>query len=189
MLETLTSQGIKVIPLDFIDTEIVVATWFVLSMAETSSALARLDGVVYGARSNIKNVWDGYMTTRSENLSDETKRRIIGGIQTLSLGYDDDVYVKAKIMKNRILDAYNNDFAKVDLVVSPVSTTLPPPVGVGQTSPEKAYMSEAFTAGFNLAGLPVLTAPLFTPTGIQVTAAKNREDLILAFANYLEGIA
>jgi Asp-tRNA(Asn)/Glu-tRNA(Gln) amidotransferase A subunit family amidase len=33
-----------------------------------------------------------------------------------------------------------------------------------------------------------MTAPLFTPTGIQITANKNREDLILTFANYLEEI-
>jgi aspartyl-tRNA(Asn)/glutamyl-tRNA(Gln) amidotransferase subunit A len=185
MIETISNQGIKVVSLDFFDTDVVISTYFVLAMAETSSALAKLDGSVYGARSNNKNVQEGYMITRSENLSDETKRRITGGIQVLSHGHDEDVYLKAKIMRNRIIDAFNNNFEKVDIILSPVSVTLPS--AVGQNS-DNTFLSEAYTAGFNLGGLPTLTAPLFTPTGIQITANKNREDLILTFANYLEGV-
>ena len=186
MIKMLSDRGIKVVPLDFLDMDTVVSTYFVLLMAEASSNLARLDGTVYGARSNSKNVWDGYLITRSENLTDETKRRITGGIRALSHGYDEDVYPKAQIMKNRIIDALNNDFEKVDIILSPVSAILPPTVGQGTDNTLSTYLAEAYTAGFNLAGLPTLTVPLFTPTGIQVTANKNREDFILAFANYLE---
>ena len=221
MIDTLSNQNIRVIPLDSFDIEAVAASYFVLTMAETSSNLARLDGSVYGARSNNKNVQEGYMITRAENLSDETKRRIIGGIQVTSHGFDDDVYRKALIFKNQLLDAYKRDFENVDIILSPVSLTLPPiqpvsadiPPAIGQDmqpvsltlppiqpvsadlppaisqNPDNTlatYLSEAFTAGFNLGGLPTLTAPLFTPTGIQITADKNREDFILTFANYLE---
>ena len=186
LLETLSKQGIRVIPLDFFDTDILVSTYFVLAMAVTSSSLARLDGVVYGERSACKNVWDGYLMTRSENLSDETKRRITGGIQALSRGYDEDVYLKAWIMRNRILDAVNSDFEKVDLMLSPASLTLPPVVGQKQDDPLSTYRSEAFSACYSMTGVPILTTPLFTPTGIQVAARKNREDLILSFAHYLE---
>jgi len=189
MIETISNQGVKVVPLDGFDTDVAVATHLVLSMAETSTNLARLDGTVYGARSNNKNVWDGYMLARSENLTDETKKRITGGIQVLSHGYDEDVYPKAKIIRNRINAAFNDHFKKVDLILSPVSVTLPPAIGQTPDNPLAIYQSEAYTAGFNQAGLPTLTAPLFTPTGIQITAEKNREDIILMFANYLEGIA
>ena len=189
MIKTLSEKGIKVVPLDFFDTETVVSTYFVLTMAETSSNLAKLDGTVYGTRSNNKNVWDGYMMIRSENLSDEIKRRITGGIKVLSHGCDEDVYPKALMMKNRISDSFKTDFEKIDIILSPVSPTLPPAVGQNSDDTMSAYLSEAYTAGFNLAGLPTLTAPLFTPTGIQITANKNCEDLILTFAKYLEGIA
>ena len=183
MIEKLSVQGIKAVPLDSFDVEVPASTFKVLAMAEASSALARLDGSVYGARSNHKNVQDGYMITRSENLTGETKRRITGGIQVLSHGYDEDVYLKARIMKNRIIHAINSDFEKVNVMLSPVSATLPPEVGQSQ---DMMYLPDAYSACFNLAGLPTLTAPLFTPTGIQITAGKNREDLILSFANYLE---
>jgi aspartyl-tRNA(Asn)/glutamyl-tRNA(Gln) amidotransferase subunit A len=185
MIVSLTNQGIQVIPLDFFDLDTLVSTYFVLAMAETSSNLARLDGSVYGASANNKNVREGYMITRSENLSDETKKRIIGGCQATSSQYDDDVFQKARILKNKILNSFNSDFEKVSLILSPVSATLPPEIG---HLPENSFLSEAYTAAFNLVGLPTLTAPLFTPTGIQITADKNREDLILAFANYIEEV-
>jgi aspartyl-tRNA(Asn)/glutamyl-tRNA(Gln) amidotransferase subunit A len=197
MLNTLSNQGIRVVPLDFFDVETLASTCFVLAMAETASNLARFDGTVYGARANNINVREGYMITRSENLPDETKRRITGGCQATSRQYDEDVYLKAKILKNKLLDTFNSDFEKVNLILSPVSMGLPPSIGqqpenpvsttlsseIGQF-PENPYFSEAYSVAFNLGGLPTLTAPLFTPTGIQLTANKNREDLLLAFANH-----
>jgi aspartyl-tRNA(Asn)/glutamyl-tRNA(Gln) amidotransferase subunit A len=186
MIDIISNQGFRVIPLDFFFIEALVSTYHVLAMAETSSNLARLDGSVYGERSNNKNVQEGYMITRSENLTDETKKRIIGGCQATSHGNNDDVFLKAKILKNKILDALKKDFEKVDLILSPVSMSLPPTIGRSAENPLAMYLAEAYTVGFNLSGLPTLTAPLFTPTGIQITSNKNREELILSFANYLE---
>ena len=45
-----------------------------------------------------------------------------------------------------------------------------------------------YTVGFSLGGLPTLTYPRGTDTGIQITANKNKEDIILKFANYLNKI-
>jgi len=184
MLEALTKRGIKVIALDSLNIETIASAYFVLAMAEASSGFSRLDGTVYGVRSKNKNVTEGYLTTRSENFTDETKRRIIGGSLALSREHDADVLLKARNLRMQIIDDFKEDFTKVDLLLSPVSTTLPPTAGQSKDN----YMSEAFTAGFALGGLPTLTAPLFTPTGIQITANSNREDLILTFANYLEEI-
>ena len=176
MIEDISNQGVKVIPLDFFDTDLLVSTYYVLAMAETSSNFARLDGTVYGARS--KNS----MITRSECFTDETKRRIIGGSQVLSHGHDENVYLKARILKNQIISAFDGDFEKANILLSPVATALPP----SPDNPLSMYLSDAYTVGFSLGGLPTLTAPLFTPAGIQVTANKNCEELILTFTNYLE---
>ncbi|MDR2385523.1 MAG: hypothetical protein LBD80_07700 [Tannerella sp.] len=188
MIETIVGQGIKVVPLDFFDTDILVSTYYVLAMAETASNLARLDGSVYGARTNSKNIRESYMITRSENFTEETKRRIIGGNQVLSQGHEEEIYLKARMIRNNIVAAFNRDFEKVNIILSPVSTTLPPATGRSLDDPLSMYLSDAYTVGFSLGGLPTLTAPLFTGTGIQITAAKNREDLILSFAKYLEEV-
>ena len=186
MIATLSDKGIRVIPLDFFDVDTLVSTWFTLAMAETPSHLARFDGTVYGARSKNKNVQDGYLETRADKLSDETKRRITGGIQLTSHGYDEDVYLKARRLSNQIVHAIHDGFEKVNLILSPVAPALPPMIGQSQDDPLSMYLQEAYCAGFNLGGYPVLTAPLFTPTGIQLTANKNREDLLLSLAHYLE---
>ena len=188
MIEKIKDKGIKVIPLDFFDINVLVSTYYVLAMAETASNLARLDGSVYGARTNSKNIRDGYMITRSENFTEETKRRIIGGNQVMSQGHDEEIYLKARIIKNQIINAFKADFEKVGIILSPASMTLPPSLGESLKKPLSMYMSDACTVGFSLGGLPTLSAPLFTPTGIQITANKNQEDLILSFTNYLENI-
>ncbi|MDR1719200.1 MAG: hypothetical protein LBR67_03645 [Dysgonamonadaceae bacterium] len=186
MIDLLSAQGLTVRPLDFFDTNVLVSTYYVLAMAETASNLARLDGSVFGARSNNKSLKDGYLLTRSENLTDETKRRIIGGNQVLSHGREEEIYLKARILRKSIIDNFNQDFKNVDIILSPVSTTLPPEIGLNLEDPFAMYLSDAFTVGFSLGGLPTLTAPLFTPTGIQITADKNKEGIILKVANYLK---
>ena len=48
------------------------------------------------------------------------------------------------------------------------------------------YLSDAYTVGFSLGQLPTLTVPQGTSTGLQITAAKNQEQTILQFANFLK---
>jgi aspartyl-tRNA(Asn)/glutamyl-tRNA(Gln) amidotransferase subunit A len=50
------------------------------------------------------------------------------------------------------------------------------------------YLSDAYTVGFSLGQLPTLTIPKGTETGIQITAAKNNDELVLQFANFLKDI-
>ena len=188
MLNSLYAKGIKVKPLDFFETRVLVSMFYVLTMAETASNLARLDGCLYGARAKSSSIRDSYMKTRSENFTQETKRRIIGGNQVLSRGYEEDIYIKARMLRNSLVDSFNADFKEVDIILSPLSTTLPPAIGSSLDNPLAMYLSDAFTVGFSLGGLPTLTVPFFTPTGIQITANKNQEDRILNFANVLKQI-
>jgi aspartyl-tRNA(Asn)/glutamyl-tRNA(Gln) amidotransferase subunit A len=48
------------------------------------------------------------------------------------------------------------------------------------------YLSDAYTVGFSLGHLPTLAIPQGTETGLQVTAAKNNDELVLKFANFLK---
>jgi len=186
MIDRLAAKGIAIKPLDFFDVDVLVSTYYVLAMAETASNLARLDGSVYGARTKNMSLRDGTMVTRSENFTEETKRRIIAGNQVLSRGHEEEIYLKACILRNSIIQKFNEDFGQVDIVLSPVSTTLPPKLGSNPDNPLAMYMSDAFTVGFSLGGFPALTVPFFTPIGIQITANKNREDMILHFAQSLK---
>lgn len=186
MIGNLQRKQIKVKELDFFDDTLLVSTYYVLAMAETASNLARLDGSCFGARSNLENLKEGYMVSRSENFSEETKRRIIGGNQVLSHGHAEEIYLKARILRNRITSSFKQDFQQVDLVLSPVTPCLPPRIGSSLSDPLTMYLSDAYTVGFSIGGLPTLSVPLGTETGIQITAAHDHEESIIKFTKFLK---
>lgn len=181
----LKQQHIRVVPLDFYDIEVLVSTYYILAMAETASNLARLDGISYGKRHTADSLKQGYALSRSKNFTEETKRRIIGGNQILSQGHSEEIYQKARVIRDQILAKFRQDFQEVDAIISPVSPGTPPKLGSSLDHPLEMYMSDAYTVGFSLGGLPTLTAPIGTATGIQITAAKNQEETILKFAKQL----
>jgi aspartyl-tRNA(Asn)/glutamyl-tRNA(Gln) amidotransferase subunit A len=185
-IEKIKAKGIEVKALDFFKSDILVSTYYTLAMAETASNLSRLDGSNYGNRMDDKNLKESYAITRSENFSDETKRRIVGGNQVLSQGFSDEIYLKGLAIRDSISENFENDFKEVDIIMSPVTPGLPPKIGDSLKDPHAMYLSDAYTVGFSLGQLPTLTIPQGTETGLQITAAKNNDELVLKFANFLK---
>lgn len=185
-IEKIKAKGIEVQALDFFDADILVSTYYTLAMAETASNLSRLDGTNYGNRIEAENLIETYAVTRSENFSEETKRRIVGGNQVLSQGFSDEIYLKGLDLRDQIAEKFKTDFAQVDIILSPVTPGLPPKIGDSLKDPLAMYLSDAYTVGFSLGQLPTLTIPQGTATGLQITAAKNNDELVLQFANFLK---
>jgi len=187
-VEKIKATGIEVKELDFFASDTLVSTYYTLAMAETASNLSRLDGTNYGARIEDKNLKETYAITRSENLSEETKRRIVGGNQVLSQGFSDAIYLKALNLRDQISDKFNNDFKEVDIILSPVTPSAPPKIGDTMKDPLAMYLSDAYTVGFSLGQLPTLTVPQGTVTGMQISAAKKDDKKVLQFANFLKDL-
>ncbi|REE80368.1 aspartyl-tRNA(Asn)/glutamyl-tRNA(Gln) amidotransferase subunit A [Lutibacter oceani] len=185
-IEKIKATGIKVKALDFFKSDILVSTYYTLAMAETASNLSRLDGTNYGNRIEAENLIETYAVTRSENFSEETKRRIVGGNQVLSQGFSDEIYLKGLALRDQISENFKKDFEEVDIILSPVTPSTPPKIGESLKDPHAMYLSDAYTVGFSLGQLPTLTVPQGTATGLQITAAKNNDELVLKFANFLK---
>ena len=185
-IEKLKAKGIAVKELDFFKSDILVSTYYTLAMAETASNLSRLDGTNYGNRIEGENLIDTYATTRSENFSEETKRRIVGGNQVLSQGFSEGIYLKGLALRDQISENFSKDFEEVDVILSPVTPSTPPKIGDSLKDPLAMYLSDAYTVGFSLGQLPTLTVPQGTSTGLQITAAKNNDELVMQFANFLK---
>lgn len=185
-IEKLKAKGIVVKELDFFKSDILVSTYYTLAMAETASNLSRLDGTNYGNRIEAENLIETYAVTRSENFSEETKRRIVGGNQVLSQGFSDEIYLKGLALRDQISENFSKDFEEVDIILSPVTPSTPPKIGDSLKDPLAMYLSDAYTVGFSLGQLPTLTVPQGTSTGLQITAAKNNDELVLKFANFLK---
>lgn len=187
-IEKVKSKGIAVKELDFFKSDILVSTYYTLAMAETASNLSRLDGTNYGNRIEAENLIETYAVTRSENFSEETKRRIVGGNQVLSQGFSDEIYLKGLALRDQISENFSKDFEEVDIILSPVTPSTPPKIGDSLKNPLAMYLSDAYTVGFSLGQLPTLTVPQGTSTGLQISAAKNNDELVLQFANFLKDI-
>lgn len=185
-IEKIKAKGIEVKELDFFKADLLVSTYYTLAMAETASNLSRLDGTNYGNRIEAENLIETYAVTRSENFSEETKRRIVGGNQVLSQGFSDEIYLKGLAVRDQISENFNKDFEEVDVILSPVTPSTPPKIGDSLKDPHAMYLSDAYTVGFSLGQLPTLTVPQGTSTGLQITAAKNNDELVLKFANFLK---
>jgi aspartyl-tRNA(Asn)/glutamyl-tRNA(Gln) amidotransferase subunit A len=185
-IEKIKSKGIEVKELDFFKSDILVSTYYTLAMAETASNLSRLDGTNYGNRIEAENLIETYAVTRSENFSEETKRRIVGGNQVLSQGFSDEIYLKGLALRDQISENFSKDYQEVDIILSPVTPSTPPKIGDSLKDPLAMYLSDAYTVGFSLGQLPTLTVPQGTSTGLQITAAKNNDELVLKFANFLK---
>ncbi len=188
VVDVLKAKGVEVKELDFFEGDTLVSTYYTLAMAETASNLSRLDGTNYGNRIESGALKETYSVTRSENFSEESKRRIVGGNQVLSQGYSDAIYLKGLDLRNQISENFAKDFKEVDIIISPVTPSTPPKVGDSLKDPHAMYLSDAYTVGFSLGQLPTLTVPQGTSTGLQVTAAKAQEESILKFANFLKEI-
>ncbi len=133
--------------------ESALAVYYIIVSSEISSNLARFDGIRYGVAENgTKNLEDFYKKTRTKNLGQETKRRIILGNFSLSAGYFDAYYNKAQKVRRLIREEAQKAFSKFDLIVTP--TTATPPFKIGaKADPLAMYLVDIYSVYANLAGI------------------------------------
>ena len=187
LIEKLKEKSVEIKELDFFDGDTLTATYYIIALAETASNLSRIDGIAFGNRAMDKeNLALTYLDTRGEGFSQETKRRIIAGNQVLSVGYSEEIYKKALEVRKGIEAKFAKDFEEVDFVLSPTSPLLPPTIGESLKDPLTMYLSDMYTVGFSLGGLPTLSAPFVVENNVQITAAKEKDEEILRFAYAIE---
>lgn len=132
-----------------------VAVYYILAPSETSSNLARYDGIRYGL-------------DRS-NFTFETRRRIMIGTYALSSGYYDAYYKRATQARTVIVNEFNNTFKKCNLLLCPISPTPATKLGELITDPVKNMLGDIYTVTTNTAGIPSLAIPCgFTASGLPV---------------------
>lgn len=188
LIEKVKSVGVEVVELEFYDLKTLVSTYYVLAMAETASNLARLDGTTYGERLAASSLKEVYSETRSKYFTEETKTRIVGGNQVLSQGLSEEIYLKAAALREDMQHHFEKDFQEVDIILSPVTPNKTPKAGENLMDPLAMYLSDAYTVGFSLGGLPTLVAPYGTETGVQISAGLKQDAQVLDFAKFLESI-
>ena len=170
----LKEQGAILEEFDLSLVEYAIPAYYTIAAAEASSNLERFDGIKYGYRTpDYEGLHNMYKKTRSEGFGAEVKRRIMLGSFVLSSGYYDAYYLKALKVKALIKKAFDQAFAKYDMLLGPVAPTTAPRLGESLADPLKMYLGDIYTISVNLAGLPAISLPCGTdekglPIGLQL---------------------
>ena len=185
--KVLESKGAIVEEFDLSLVEYAIPTYYTIAAAEASSNLERFDGVKYGYHADVDDLHPMYKKTRSEGFGPEVKRRIMLGSFVLSSGYYDAYYLKALKVKALIKKAFDEAFAKYDLILGPVAPTTAPKLGESLSDPIKMYLGDIYTISINLAGLPGISVPCGTddrglPIGLQLIGDCFREKKLIQAA-------
>lgn len=169
-VEEFKSMGAEIVDVSIPTVKHGIATYYIIAPSETSSNLARMDGIRFGSP--------------REDFGDEAKRRIMLGTYALSSGYYDQYYLKAQKVRTLIKQDFERAFEKCDVILSPVSPTPPFKIGEKVNDPLKMYLVDIYTVLINLAGVPSLSVPcgfskMGLPIGMQIIGSQFSEGLIL----------
>lgn len=187
----LKADGHTVEGVDFPYLDYMVPTYYILTTAESSSNLARFDGVHYGYRSSDATDLESiYKKSRTEGFGTEVKRRILSGTFVLSSGYYDAYYTKAQKARRKVILETNKIFEDYDLILSPTTPGTAFEIGQEIKDPTVLYLEDIFTVQANLCGTPAVSLPMGKhsngmPFGIQLMAPSFDEKTLLEFSSYL----
>ncbi len=191
--EMLKSRGAELVEISLPHTKYALPTYYIIAPAETSSNLARYDGIRYGLRINGEKLDDLYINTRTQGFGAEVKRRIMIGTYVLSAGYYDAYYIKAQKVRRLIKEDFEKAFEKCDVILTPTTPASAFEIGdkTMNENPINMYLNDVFTVSVNLAGLPAMSLPIGLdskglPLGMQLIGRAFDEETIFKAGYVLE---
>ncbi|MGH7245895.1 MAG: Asp-tRNA(Asn)/Glu-tRNA(Gln) amidotransferase subunit GatA [Candidatus Levyibacteriota bacterium] len=168
--------GVEIVDVSIPFLQYGVSIYYLIAMSETSSNLAKFDGIRYGHEREL--------------FSPETIRRVMIGTYALSSGYADKLYKKAQKARTVLIEEFNDAFAKCDVLLSPIIPGKIRKIGELISDPLQNLLEDLYTVPVNLVGVPSLAIPAgFTsdnlPIGMQLIGKKFAEEELLQFGyNY-----
>ena len=188
----LEKEGASVQEVSLPSTVYALSAYYVISSAEASSNLARMDGVRYGYRAqNCDTIDELFERSRTEGFGDEVKRRIMLGTNVLSSGYYNAYYKRAKLLQQRIVGEFTDVLSTCDVLIAPTAPTPAIRIGENHDDPLKMYAMDICTVTVNIAGLPAISVPSGKsasglPIGMQIIGGRFGEETILRTAYHYQ---
>ena len=157
----------------------------------TEALVDDVKGMKIGIPKEYTDLHNMYKKSRSEGFGPEVKRRIMLGSFVLSSGYYDAYYLKALRVKALIKKAFDDAFAKYDVILGPAAPTTAPKLGESLSDPIQMYLGDIYTISVNLAGLPGISLPCGMdknglPIGLQLIGDCFKEKNIIRAAYSFE---
>jgi len=195
-LKALSQKGYEIEPITMPYLSYSLAVYYILMPAESSSNLARFDGIRYGLSISGKDHIDGFFKTRREGFGKEVRRRIMLGTYVLSSGYYDAYYQKALSVRRAMQQEFHEVFQKYNGIILPTSPTPSFTIGEKSEDPLQMYLADIFTVSANIVGVPALSVPTGSvlrngkklPVGTQLITPWFSEDALFSIGNVIESI-
>ncbi len=191
----LKESGAEIVEVSLPHTRYALPAYYIVAPAETSSNLARYDGVRYGLREDgDASLTEMYEATRGAGFGAEVKRRVLIGTYVLSAGYYDAYYNKARQVRTLIARDFQEAFENVDVLLTPTAPSPAFAMGEKMDDPIAMYLNDVFTVPASMAGLPGISVPAGLsgeglPLGLQLVGRPFDEETVIRAAGVLEAAA
>lgn len=191
-LQTFESLGAERVSISLPRTRLSIPAYYVIAPAEASSNLSRYDGVRYGHRTaEYGDLAEMTSRSRAEGFGPEVLRRIMVGTYVLSHGYYDAYYLQAQRVRRMIVNDFQQAFSdRCDVIMGPVTPSVAKHIGDNRENPTADWLSDVYTLGVSLAGLPAMSIPCGfgsperpLPIGLQIIGNYFNEGRLLAIAD------
>lgn len=187
-LNAYTAAGHTIIEISLPHFTYALASYYIIMFAESSTNLARFDGVRYGNRVEGDDGIADFLRTRGHGFGKEVRRRILLGTYVLSAGYKDAYYNKAAHVRELIGGDLAHAFTQVDAIAIPTAPASAFKIGEKINDPVQMYLEDIFTVPVNLSGVPALSIPAAPaesdesamPVGFQLLAPHFHEHTLYA---------
>ncbi len=191
-VDKLKTAGAEITNVSLPSLPLALAVYYIICPAEISSNLSRYDGQKYGlSASNVKDLEESYLKTRSSGFNRENKRRIMIGTYVLSSGYYDAYYKRAQTVRTKLNSEFKKAYEKVDFLIGPTASTTAFKIGENTSDPLKMYLTDIMTVAANLTGDPAISIPAGNvdnlPVGLQIIAPQKKDRQLLNLAKAIEG--
>ena len=193
-LELLKEEGaiIEEVSIDQTLLNAIASTYVVISCAEATSNMSNLTGIIFGPRSEKKNVFEMIREHRTNGFSPLIKRRFVIGSYVLQKENQERYFKNAQRVRRLIVDKIKELFKEYDALILPVSS------GPAKKLEEDKDVMDASTNVLeehlqigNFGGFPSITIPNGfinnLPVGINITGNCYDDANVLNIAYTLEG--
>lgn len=163
--------------------------YVILTAAESSSNLARYDGIRYGTPGTGDSYREMGADARTTGFGEEVTRRILTGTYALSEAHGGKYFHKIKQVQGNIQRQTEEILSRYDAFLMPTTGSTAFPLAVGDKAQDR-YDSDRYTVYANLTGLPAIQIPSGgdgrLPTGVSLLGRRYGELELYKLAARLE---
>lgn len=166
--------------------------YVILTAAESSSNLARYDGIRYGTPGEGDSYRAIGANARTNGFGEEVTRRILTGTYALSKAHGGEYFHKIKAVQQDIIRKVESILETYEAILMPTTGSVAFPLAKDGEYVDR-YDSDRFTIYANLTGLPAIQLPSGRedttgglPTGVSFLGRRYSELALYRLAAWLE---